>query len=379
MPSRDRAIERCVGDVGVFGREYWGRQPLLRRGPESYDDLLDVETIEAQLVQLGRRPTFRVVQAGSTIPVADYTKRARVGGVEIDDVADVERVLDLVAGGATVVLQGLHRTWAPLATFCQELELTASHRAQANAYLSPPNAAGLISHADRHDVIVLQVAGVKHWDVEGLGDLELEAGHSMYVPAGTRHSARTTGDHSLHLTIGFLTTTRRRVVRDIIDHIGADLDAPLPFGYANSGQWETLVAEFAAMIDIASRQLAATSPAEEAARQLTRHGRRRHHHVGRLAATVGARVVHDGVRLRWRGAMRRAGIGDDGRVVVELGDRILRVPGAAAEALAVVEARSEFAVADLAGLDEASRATLARRLVREGLLEIADGPAPVRG
>jgi len=124
-----------------------------------------------------------------------------------------------------------------------------------------------------------------------------------------------------------LTTTRRRDVHDIVDRIDADLDAPLPFGYADPGRYEALVAEFAAMIDAASRQLAAISPADEAARQPTRRGKRRRHVTGRLGATVEVRVVHDDVRLRRIGAMGFVGTVHDGRFVVELADRTLRFPG----------------------------------------------------
>lgn len=370
MNGSDDVMRRCVGDVDEFARDFWGRRPLIRRDAGSFDDLLDVAAVESQLVHLGRRPTFRVVKAGASIPVADYTKRSRVGGVEIDDVADVDRVLDLVAGGATIVLQGLQRTWPPLERFCRDLEMTASHPVQANAYLSPPTSAGLNPHADPHDVIVLQVAGTKQWDVDGLGPLELRAGDSMYVPAGRRHSASTTANHSLHLTIGILSTTRRQAIHRIIDRLDAELDVPLPFGYARPGKVDELTAELATAIKTTAHHLADVEPADEAGRQIARHRRRQRPSSSRLAVAVDPGAMHDGVVLRrLAGALVSLTEDDSGSPGLELADRRLRFPPSVADALTVVASRVSFAVGDLAGLDQASRSVLARRLVREGLLE----------
>lgn len=344
---------------------------MLRRGSEPFDDLLDVHAVEELLTNLGRRPTFRIVMAGSSFAPSEYTKRTRVGGVEIEDVADIDRVLDLVAAGATVVLQGLHRTWTPLRDFCRELEEVSSHAVQANAYLSPPDAAGLAAHADRHDVVVLQVAGVKQWTVDGLGDLALTAGDAMYVPAGSRHAASTAGSFSLHLTIGLMATTRRQVLRRIVDGLDADLDRPLPFGYA-TGDPEALTADLDDVLRRVAGQLAGKSAAEVAQDQLNRARRLRRTGAGRLAVAVDPTLLTDDLHLR-----RRAGtalgmeVGADGGVVVQLDDRRLRMPAAAGAAMAVVVAQTELAVGELVGLDRQSRVVLAGRLIREGVLELA--------
>ena len=63
--------------------------------------------------------------------------------------------------GATIVLQGLHLNWQPLAEFCRSLEAELGHPAQANAYFTPRSAQGLPVHHDTHDVFSLQVAGEK--------------------------------------------------------------------------------------------------------------------------------------------------------------------------------------------------------------------------
>jgi hypothetical protein len=140
MLAMDEVLARFVGDVDHFATAFWGRAPLIRRHAGPFDDLLDVASVERLLADLGRRPTFRLVRDGASVPVAEYTLRTRVGGTDVDEVADIDKILDLVAGGATVVMQGLQRLWPPLATCCLEIEAALGHPVQANAYLSPPPA-----------------------------------------------------------------------------------------------------------------------------------------------------------------------------------------------------------------------------------------------
>jgi lysine-specific demethylase/histidyl-hydroxylase NO66 len=369
------ALLRCVGDAEAFAANHWGRAPMLRRGAGPFDDLLDVSTIEALLTDLGRRPTFRLVRDGTPVPVADYTVRTRVGGTDIDDVANVDRILELLAGGATLVMQGLQRFWAPLARFCLELEVDLGHAVQANAYLSPPSAAGLNEHADDHDVLVLQVGGAKQWDIQGLGDVTLRTGDVIYLPAGTHHAARTSGFPSLHITLGILTTTVREVLRRTLDAIDdAELDQPLPIGYTRTEKPRALVDQLRSGLESAARHLAEADPAEVAAGEIARRRRRaRRRWTGRLAAVVDPTAIDDATIVRRRGPFD---IAIDGQqVVLTACDRRLRLPDATASALRCMLELDHVRVGELPGLDAADRAVLVRRLVREGILELV-GPQP---
>ena len=69
------------------------------------------------------------------------------------------------ADGATLVLQGLHRTWEPLLDFSQQLAADLGHPNQVNAYVTPPQSTGFSDHYDVHDVFVLQVEGEKRWRI----------------------------------------------------------------------------------------------------------------------------------------------------------------------------------------------------------------------
>ena len=71
-------------------------------------------------------------------------------------------------------------------------------------------------HTDSHDVFVFQTAGAKQWEVhtpEGVDEIRLEPGLSMYLPTGTPHAARAQDTVSLHVTLGINQLTWRGLIR----------------------------------------------------------------------------------------------------------------------------------------------------------------------
>jgi hypothetical protein len=346
---------------------------MLRRDAGPFDDLLDIDAIEVVLTDLGRRPAFRLVRDGVPVPVSDYTVRTRVGGTDIDDVAHVDRILELVAGGATVVMQGLQRSWTPLARFCLDVEAELGHPVQANAYLSPPSAAGLASHADTHDVLVLQVTGSKQWNIGGLGDVTIAAGDVLYLPAGTRHAARTATGPSLHITLGLLTTTMRDVLRRAVDGIDDDvLDRPLPIGYPTAAI-ETTAVPLAQALDAVIRHFGDLDAAVLTEREIARRNRRRRRRwTGRLGVVVDPSTVSSTTLVERRQPFTLTiDERDADRVVLRVADRVLRLPAIAADALRCLQTTDGTRVGDLPGLSADDRHTLVRRLVREGVIGLA--------
>ena len=373
------ALARCVDDVDRFGTELWGRQPFVWRDRGCFSDLLTTEDVETLLRSAGRRPSFRLVRDGQTVPPAASTRPLRIGGTVVDDAADLARITELAGGGATIVLQGLHHLWPPLQRFCGRLERATSHAVQANAYLSPPGAAALRHHRDTHEVLALQVEGSKTWQIDGLGPVLLEAGDVAYLPAGTGHAAAAQERHSLHVTIGVLAATYAAALQRVVAGGGGDLGRPLPLGFARPDHEEHLADGMARALRAAGEHLRAAEPVEVARAEIRRAAARaRPPSRGTLRAAVDPSALGDGVRLRVAaGPLRMTLEGDT--VVLEGGRRRLRLPASTVPALHVVLDRGTVDVADLAGLDAASRVVLARRLVREGFLELDDSaPGSVR-
>jgi mannose-6-phosphate isomerase-like protein (cupin superfamily) len=348
-----------------------------------FDDVLSLDRLDEWLSMSARTPAVRMVVEGEPIDAARFCSSVRLGGRVLHDVVDPEKVARLLADGATVVAQSLHRAIPSVARFVTDLQRELTHPVQANAYLTPPSAGGLAAHADRHDVIVLQIDGEKSWWVDGLGEVRLHRGDAMYVPLGVRHRAATADTMSLHLTIGVIRVTRRDVVERVL---GAGLDDPLPIGYRSASGFEELADAIADTLDDALVAIGAADVVETAESEQ----RRRLAPApmpGRLRSVVGADRITDASVIRWidPDPLARVVDGVDGggqhwdgrpdandwapstdRVEVRVGGRTLGFPIAALGALRRLGSGAPITVGELEGVDAPSRLVLARRLVREG-------------
>jgi lysine-specific demethylase/histidyl-hydroxylase NO66 len=388
------ALGRCVSEPAAFLADAFGAEPQLRRGAGSFGDLLSLDDVDRALTGSGlRQPAFRLVRDGEPVDPRSYTRLGRTGRHQFSDLIDTGRVLDLFAGGATVVLQSLHRWWPPLARFCGDLELALGHPLQANAYLTPPGAAGLTPHHDTHDVFVLQVAGVKHWVVRtpvvaaplahhrSIHELaaaqpvtfetDLDAGDALYLPRGFVHSAASQEGTSLHLTLGVLATTVHDVLRRVIDRAGdeAAFRASLPAGYAfdRDTAERSVKAALSELMGWLERLDAADVAAEVTEEFFARRTPLLDGQLAEIAAldriddrTLVYRRAHGPVAVRHQ---------DDGRLRLTLGDRRLLLPGPLEPAVRRLLDGNRRPVGDLADLlDADSRRVLVRRLVQEGVL-----------
>lgn len=371
------ALARLSGDAQAFVEKIWAQRIHVHHATASdLAGLLGTDDVDQLLTASAlRTPALRVVQDGTVLPSTRYTRSATMAGVALTGLVDARKVLALFDGGASVVLQGLHRYWPPLTELVRDLELSLGHACQANAYLTPPGSQGFGLHSDTHDVFVVQTYGAKDWEVHdshGINRIRMEPGVSMYLPTGTPHAARTESDASLHVTIGINRTTWREVLERHMSRLLADpaFDQPLPAGYHRDP--EGLAAMLTTHVDRLRGQLDHTDVSALAASETDRFATSRASALrGGLVDRLLIAALHDGTWLR-----RRAGSvcelqPDDERLRLLLGDREMRVPGWLAEPLEAVRRANRLRPRDLAEwLDEASRLVLIRRLVREGLLEV---------
>ncbi len=373
-PPSPAALARAVEPFGLerFLAEHWERQPLVvPRGEEGrFDDLLSARDVEHLITETGiRQPAFRLVKAGET--VSGYTTDLAWRPSSFTGVGEVHRVLAEFERGATIVLQGLHHLWLPLARYCRHLEAFLGHPVQANAYYTPAGSQGLPVHHDTHEVISLQVAGSKRWLVyepvlelplkhqryrsalgepgEPVLDVSLRAGDTLYLPRGWLHQALTSDEDSLHITVGIN-------VRRWVDEARTELDA--------------------AESELAFRQaIDAEEPPElppldaEAVRARARSrfvSSRRPILDGQLSELRALPALRAADELERRDTV----IADlDGTTLCFEG-KTLRFPARLATELEfLVTTETPFRASDLPGeLDDAGRLVLVRRLVREGFL-----------
>src|SRR6476659_2805486 len=163
------ALQSLVAlDADEFARDHWAHTPVVTRAADLPGGILDLfgeDAVDELVSRRGlRSPFLRVAKNGHALGDREFTQGGGVGASVADQVSD-DKLLGLFADGATIVLQGLHRTWGPLIDFTQQLAEELGHPVQANAYVTPSQNTGFSDHYDVHDVFVLQMAGEKTWRV----------------------------------------------------------------------------------------------------------------------------------------------------------------------------------------------------------------------
>ena len=398
-PSGDRpALGRLTGiPSSEFAREHWGERPLLTRSAAGFDDLFSASAVDDLVADRAlRTPFVRMAAEGAVLSPSLFTGSGGFGA-EVGDQLDSGEVLAQFAGGATLVLQGLHRTWEPIATFTRQLVSDLGHPAQVNAYVTPASSRGFDPHFDTHDVFVVQIAGAKHWTIhepvhrhplahqswtahrEAVAerartqpaiDAVFEPGDVLYLPRGWIHSAVALGGTSIHLTIGIRAATRHDLLAHVIARAGDDprLRTPLPLGVDHADA-SSIGPDLSATVAAAREILESALDDGEIGEALRRSFADAvlPAPVRPLATVDAMAVLQPGDAVGWRRGLSPR-IEDDERTVrIVLRRKTVALP---AEASAAVHSLSErdHAAGDLPGLDAESSLVVSRRLLREGVL-----------
>jgi len=381
----------------AFAAEYWGKNPLLSRASDLDEDFTDLFSLDAvdELVanRAIRTPFVRMANEGDLLAAGRYTSPSGFGA-EVSDQLDSDKVMAEFAGGATLVLQGLHRTWEPLRGFTRTLIDELGHPAQVNAYVTPASSRGFDPHYDVHDVFVIQIHGEKHWVIhppvhedplsdqpwsDRAGDVAAQAqgtpaidatfapGDVLYLPRGWIHSATALGGTSIHLTIGVAALTRWDIVEQLVAGLKNDpaLRGSLPVGLHDV---EAAVAD---AVEAISSRLRESADGASVAAALDRKLRASTRPAPvRPISTVEQLGSLDGASVRWRegwgGKVERTAT--EVRIVGRA--KTVSLPLEAASAVESLHDGSSFPAAELAGLDRGSSLVVARRLVREGILVV---------
>ncbi|KRE40479.1 hypothetical protein ASG74_15545 [Knoellia sp. Soil729] len=396
-----RALSRLVGmPAADFASDVWSRAPLLTRSsdlPRDFTDLFSEAAVDELVAHRGLRTPFaRMAKDGRTLPDRSFTLGGGVGAGISDQLSD-DRVLHEFASGATLVLQALHRTWAPIQEFSAEVAAALGHPVQVNAYVTPPQSQGFADHYDVHDVFVLQIAGEKRWRVrppvldaplrdqpweqhraaveqaataEPLLEATLSPGDCLYLPRGYLHAATALGGTSIHLTFGVHTWTRRHLVDALLARVGDrlkdDVEArrSLPLRPSTSPAAQVSFDDDAEVV----RSLVAKALQDIGVDELVdalRPGVRASARAEPLAVLAQARRADDDVTV-WRVRRGLAAHWEDNGGRATLVTRVGRLPVQGDERDAVTDLLA--GIRDPAGLDSELR----RRLALAGMIVPAD-------
>ena len=274
------------------------------------------------------------------------------------------------------------------------MEKVFSSHFQTNIYLSPPNAQGFATHFDSHDVFVLQVSGSKQWTIydtlielplhgqayesdkhipgSPTGELTLKAGDVFYCPRGLFHSARSTDEISLHITLGLIGKTWADAMVEAVSE--ACLASPafranLPVGFARSGfERGRAEATFRSLLETFARSANLGPILDRFAENFVTS---RHPALdGRLRELDNASPISAESRVAARPHLVYLLREENDQLVILFGSTKISLPSFTREAVTfALNGTPSFVVRDLPGqLDDASKVVLVRRLIKEGLL-----------
>lgn len=413
--SGDRpALSRCIAiDPDAFATDYWATRPLLTTATQlgsDFSDLFSRDDVDELVSSRAlRTPFVRMAKEGDVLPPSRYTSRGGFGA-EVADQVDSEKVLAEFAAGATLVLQGLHRTWSPIADFSRTLAAELGHPCQVNAYITPASSRGFDPHYDVHDVFVLQIHGEKHWVIhepvhtdplrdqpwsdhrdevaarasgEPAIDAVFRPGDALYLPRGWIHSATALGGISIHLTIGVAAYTRHDIVREAIARAAdnAALRASLPLGFDPTDTDALRPIVEATVTDLIAALGGSGERITDSVSDALTARRRTDSPAGpvRPLATIEDANALDSQTAFSVSVALRSGLAptlspgdgdddDDGPVRIHLPTKTVTLPGAARSAVERILTGDPVLVSDLPGLDVESAVVVARRLLREGVV-----------
>jgi ribosomal protein L16 Arg81 hydroxylase len=375
----------------TFFTEFYERKPLLiERGQSSkFESLLSIDVIDRYLsTATPCRPDVFLVDAARELKPEDYS----FPNSEPPGRIDLPRAYQLFATGATISLSQLHDRLPSLAALCRAVEKTFSSHFQTNIYFSPPRAQGFKTHFDSHDVFVLQVSGSKLWTLYDTGivlplrgqvfepskhapgpvtrEFTLHAGDLLYCPRGLYHSARSTDEASLHITLGLIGKTWADVMIEAVS--AACLSSPafranLPVGFASAGfDAGQATATFRALVDTFARDAQLAPILDRLAEDFVTS--RRPAFYGCLQEALDTPPSIESTLAPRPDIIYRVR-DENERLVLLFGSTEIDLPAFTRDAVIFALDGAPFVVRDLPGqLDDAGKLVLAQRLLREGLL-----------
>ncbi len=237
----------------VFEQSFYERQLCLvtRTNPSYYGGLLGAEDLDTVLGTHNiTNAEVKLVQGEQNIPQRSYTYASgRIDPLELASRFDE---------GATIIFGQLQRRVPALARLCVSIGQIFGSRVQTNIYVTPPHAQGFKPHWDTHDVFVLQVSGKKDWSMydtqvtlplKGQGfdpdqhdpgpvskRFQLGPGDVAHLPRGLMHSATSSDQASLHITLGLTAFTWTDFFLESVAAAALDeksLRQTLPLGFAD--------------------------------------------------------------------------------------------------------------------------------------------------
>ena len=157
---------------------------------------------------------------------------------------DPDRVRSVLTGGATLLVNDLQDSVPAVGRLARSLEDATGDPVRVMAYASWRPVQAFPTHADADHVVVVQVAGEKHWEIFGTDRDDtrvrwagtVRAGEVLFVPRGCYHRVRGTDQPSLHLRFGLFARTGLDLAEAVAVSLARDVAVRAPLRLASGAE-----------------------------------------------------------------------------------------------------------------------------------------------
>ena len=391
-----------------FFTRYWEKDPFTwaRHQPFHYQTLLNPSDIDFIISS-----TFATDKAGVEALGTTEIKKFLKG----ETATVVSELYDAHRRGSTIRVNRVHRYWKPLRELCRSLEQSFSFPVRANLYCTPASAARSRRHYDTHDVLVLQISGRKSWRIfppliqlplatvpplpfeertemlkyarggprkgrasitdaesgEPISEVTLEAGDLLYMPRGFLHEAWTTDEASTHVTIGLHVVRWLDLLSVALAQVGnrdVRFRQALPVGTNVRERMDEL---FSSLVNVFGREARFKDAAEELSDSFVKS--RQAVADGTLNSSTTVPEIDGQTLLQHRPGLLFRYAENGGAVGVVSANNALWMPTGFEDSLRFIATTREFHVGEIPGqMTEHSKVSLARRLIQDGFVRIAE-------
>jgi hypothetical protein len=325
-------------------------------------------------------PQFRCLQAGQDLHPRAFMETTHTRRGQAIPMVDMDKLGHLIESGVTAVLDSTNTFDPTMEVACRALQWWSGELVKVNTYLTTADAAGFELHWDDHDVLVVQVAGSKSWQVRGASrvapmfrDAEptteppgeilwsgtMNAGDVMHIPRGFWHQATRTDrpvseagqGFSLHVTFGLEQRTGIDWTAWLADQARARADFRHDLAAAP---------DHAALIEALAKLAETHTPQDFLASRRQTQRAPRHRSTWQSFGAVDRVACITEFRPEITSA-------DDGTVTVSAAGRRIRFAGKALRALEILLSGRPVVVGEVTRQTGVNAATIAQMLLQENV------------